>query len=114
MESMEKTELFTDENYFFFFQLEHQPVGADDYISGTSEKNPRGFRLFAWPCVFTSTGELAYYVDERERVAISSNHLALYDGLKSFPPDLRTPRAAVSRKKGEVSPWHVKPLKAVH
>jgi hypothetical protein len=108
----DELELFSDSRYLYLFRLVAQPKGVDDYVSGQADKDPKGFEAIAWPCAFSSTGELVYYIDDRGKVAISANSRAQYDGYKIFPPDMDSPRDAVTqgRHGDEFSPWKVKRL----
>ena len=104
------SELFTDGRYLYFMRLEYKPHSASDYISGETDEQPSGFKLLAWPVLFTSTGEMAFYVDQRGKLAASNNGSGLYDGTKSFPPDLQPPNAIVENTVKDIrqSNWWVK------
>lgn len=102
-------ELYTDRNYLYFFKLITPPKSVDDYMSGQESKDPLGFEILAWPHRFADTGEQAYFLDAQGRLAISTNERAIYNGLKSFPPDLEIPRAVLKpgSQKSKFPNWRV-------
>jgi hypothetical protein len=90
--------LFGDGKYYFLFRLEHKTQSAQDYIAGRDAPLPIGFQLLAWPRAFAHTGEIALYVDQRGQLMVTGNDRAKYDGLKTFPPDMKEPAEDVTRQ----------------
>ncbi|MHC4943362.1 MAG: hypothetical protein ACYTG7_10130 [Planctomycetota bacterium] len=111
----QEAELFSDKSYLYYFRLVAQPKSVDDYVSGTAEKVPKGFEAIAWPHAFSTTGEVVYFIDDRGRVAISANERGQYDGYKIFPPDMDSPRDAVTHRRDadEFSAWRVRRIRRI-
>lgn len=108
-----KSVLYGDDNYIYFFKLEFELNSVDNYMTGESVQAPSGYKLMAWPKVYATTGELAYYVDQQGFLAMSINPYAQYDGIiKNLPPDLKTPAEFIDRRNEEPisNLWEIVPL----
>ena len=87
------TEFFRDDSHCYLFQLVFADPRLRERIEGmTTSKRLTGFRFMAWPRRFAFTGELAFFVDARGRIAVSTNELGEFDGFERQPDDeaLRT------------------------
>ncbi|MFH2001821.1 MAG: hypothetical protein ABIK28_19215 [Planctomycetota bacterium] len=107
-----KSVLYSDQKYIYFFRLEFELNSVDNYISRQEKETPSGYRLMAWPSIYSTTGELVFYIDQEGMLCASANPSAQYDGTKILPPDLKTPASFIDNKdKGETSEmWRIIPL----
>jgi len=108
-EGSDSLELFISNDYLYALSLEYEIRGAKDYITDPARDIPSGFKVMAWPAAFAFFGELAFYGDNRGKLAVTTNERALLDGLKSFPPDWKPASTAVEEdgKNKSSSPWRV-------
>jgi len=109
----DRAEIYEDGGYVYYFKLIDPPKGVDDYISGREKRPPVGFEVIAWPKAFALTGEMAFYVTEKAKLAYTANEQAQYDGFRDFPPNLDAPRAALKRSESSVeysTVWRSAPL----
>ncbi len=84
-------ELCSDEHYLYAFQLDFPILGAKQYQKSGKTGQPTGFRIMAWPILFARDGELAFYIDQQGRMAVTTNERAFYEDRGSFPPDWDPP-----------------------
>ncbi len=90
----------------------NDPDRNDDRAWKRSEaRSPRAGRLgygcFAWPAVYDSTTQWAFYVDHRGRLLGSWNHAGLYDGRQGQFPPTSNPLGEyfAAKKEGEDAEW---------
>jgi len=110
----EAYELFNDGDYYYYLLLDIKPQQAEEYIAGNGEPTVSGFIVLAWPVLFAISGELVFFIDQHGKLLVSRNRHARYEGLMSFPPDLKDPvmAAALADKDDLIGPIPVKKQEA--